>query len=70
MAVNICTKFEPKIILSQESEDLQWRLTYPNNWGGIQFQLKHLVVTINFICYTAIQYGKLHYLTIQRRKIL
>ena len=32
--VNICTKFEPKIILSQESEDLQWRLTYPNNGGG------------------------------------
>ena len=34
MAVNICTKFEPKIILSHESEDLQSRLRYPNNWGG------------------------------------
>ena len=40
--VNICTKFEPKIILSQEPEDLERRLTYQNNWGGIQFQLKHL----------------------------
>ena len=34
MAVNICTKFEPKIILSQEPEDLERRLTYQNNWGG------------------------------------
>ena len=34
MAVNICTKFEQKIISSQEPEDLQRRLTYQNNWGG------------------------------------
>ncbi len=35
IAVNICTKFEPKIILSQEPEDLQRRLTCQNNWGGL-----------------------------------
>ena len=34
MAVNTCTKFEPKIISSQEPEELQRRLTYQNNWGG------------------------------------
>ena len=28
------TKFEQKIISSQEPEDLQRRLTYQNNWGG------------------------------------
>ena len=32
IAENICTKFEPKIILSQEPEDLQRRLTCQNNW--------------------------------------
>ena len=34
MAVNIYTKFEPKIILSQKPEDLQMRLTCQNSWGG------------------------------------
>ena len=34
IAVNIYTKFEQKIISSQEPEDLQRRLTYQNNWGG------------------------------------
>ena len=45
MTVNICTKFEPKIILSQEPEALQRRLTYQNNGGGLTMSMAPSLIT-------------------------
>ena len=49
MAVNICTKFEPKIILSQEPEDLERRLTYQNNLGGHSISIETPSIIVNYI---------------------
>ena len=39
IAVNICTKFEQKIISSQEPKDLQRRLTCQNIGGGAYYAM-------------------------------